>query len=265
MKEGPAPRFLLAHAPTERELERLYWELARIGATSVGKRQPWRYRPASQEELLALAGEALRYDARLLSVLLQFFLEHWQKVDPIELRRQMTRMRWPQALLVVFAFARLATKDPEVRHLVDYLSAGWPRLEPAERFFLDAERPGSRTAERRLGRNLGPYARWGFIGTERPTADAATKAAVGRYDARTRRDILRALLERHGEVTLRDYLEAVDHAVTRQQALTDLHGMPDLELHGHGRAARWRLRTPRPEPARAGPGRATARRRGPPH
>lgn len=248
MSRAPTPRGLLAHPPNERELERVYWELARIGAPSVGKRRPWRYRPAGREELVALAGDMLRYDPRLLSVLLQLFLERWEKLDPVELRRQMRRMRWPQALLVVFAFARLATTDAEVRHLVDYLSAGWPRVEPAERFFLDAERPGSRTAERRLGRNLGPYARWGFIGAERPTADAAAKTVIGRYDARTRRDILRALLERRGEVTLRDYLEAVEHAVTRQQALADLHGVPGLALVGHGRAARWRRADPPKRP-----------------
>ena len=152
----------------------------------------------------------------------------------------MKGMRWPQALLVVLGFARLATSDAELRHLIDYLSAGWPRVEPAERFFLDAEKPGSRMAERHLGRNLGPYARWGFLGTERPTADVATKRVVGRYDSRTRRDILQALLNRRGEVTLGDYLAAVEHAITRQQALADVRRSPGLELVGRGRAARWR-------------------------
>jgi hypothetical protein len=49
-----------------------------------------------------------------------------------------------------------------------------------ERFFLDAERPGSRVALRRVGRNLGAYARWGFIASERPVADPISKRAVGR-------------------------------------------------------------------------------------
>jgi hypothetical protein len=144
---------------------------------------------------------------------------------------------------VVLDFARLATADPELRRFADYVTADWPRLGTAERFFLDAERPGSRTAERRLGRNLQPYARWGFVGVERPIADLATKRTVGRYDARTRRTILRELAERRGVVTLAEYLAAVDHSITRQQALADLRTA--LVLEGHGRGARWRFRSRR--------------------
>lgn len=236
------PRGLLAHAPTTSELERLYEELAKIGAPSVGRHRPWRYRPESREALVALAGEMLRHDPRLLTILLQLFLLRWRDLNPLELRLQMARMRWPQALGVVLGFVRLATSDPELRHFADYLMAGWPRLGTGERFFFDAERPGSRTAERRLGRNLAPYAEWGFVGTERPIADAASKRTVGRYDARTRRAILLDLVKRRGAITLGDYLQAVDRSITRQQALADLRRSADLELVGRGRGARWRLR-----------------------
>lgn len=239
---------LLVHVPTQAELERLYHELARLGAPSIGRDRPWPYRPEGTEALLALAGEMLRHDARLLGILLQLFLEHWQELNPLELRRQMKTMRWPQALGVVLGFVRLATADAELRRFVAYVSSGWPRVGPGERFFFDADQPGSRMAERRLGRNLSPYAAWGFIGTERPVADAMTKRTVGRYDARTRRDILHALVERRASVTLGEYLTAVDHSVTRQQALADLRASPDLEVVGHGRGARWRLaKTPRAE------------------
>jgi len=231
---------LSRRAPTKAHLERLYHELAHAGAPSVGRPIRWTYRPQSTEELIALAGEMLRYDPRLLSILLQWVLEHWQELDPAALRRQMRRMRWPQALCVVFEFARSASREPELRYMADYVSAGWPCVEPSERFFVDVERPGSRVAVRKLGRNLGAYARWGFVGTERPVADVDTKRAVGRYDAQTRRRILDRLIEQRGELTLADYLDAVDHAVSRQQAHADLASHPQLELHGRGGGARWR-------------------------
>lgn len=63
-------RGLLEHAPTDQELERLYYELARIGAPSVGRRQPWKYAPRDLEQLVVLACEMLRFDPRLLSILL---------------------------------------------------------------------------------------------------------------------------------------------------------------------------------------------------
>jgi hypothetical protein len=230
---------LLRRVPTRTDLERLYHELARAGAPSVGRAAGWPYRPRSLEDLLALAGEMLRHDPRLLSILLQLVLSAWPRLDPSALRRAMRAMRWPQALAVVFDFARLASADPELRRMCDYVCAGWPRVDPPERFFLDAERPGSRTAARRLGRNLAPYARWGFVGTERPIADAATRRTVGRYDARTRRRILDDLVDRARSFTLADYLDAVDRAVSRQQARADLSKHPRLRPVGHGRGARW--------------------------
>ncbi|MBI2896200.1 MAG: hypothetical protein HYY06_21760 [Deltaproteobacteria bacterium] len=235
---------LLRHPPTEAELERLYHELALAGARSIGRRRPWAYRPVGLESLLALAGEMLRYDPRLLGILLQLILERWGDLNPLELRRQMTAMRWPQALLVVLSFARIASLDPELRRFIDYVSAGWPRVQPAERFFVDTEKPGTRMAERRFGRNLQQYARWGFLGTERPTADTATRSVLGRYDARTRRDILAALISRRDEVSLGDYLSAVDHSISRQQALADLRRL-GLEPVGRGRGTRWHRRSPR--------------------
>jgi hypothetical protein len=238
---------LLQHPPTQAELERLYFELAQVGATSVGRKRPWSYRPDSFESLLALAGEMLRFDARLLSILVQLFLARWQALNPLSLRGKLLSMRWPQALLVVLEFAKEASDDAEFRYLADYLAAGFGRIEPSERFFLDMERPGSRTAERRLGRNLAAYARWGFIGSERPIVDPVTKRALGRYDARTRRAILRDLIERNGELSLAEYLDAVDHAISRQQALADLRSSPGLRLRGHGRGAKWTRQTVPPK------------------
>ncbi len=233
---------LLAHAPTEAELERLYHDLAALGAPSVGRNRPWPYRPRSREQLVALAGEMLRYDARLLSILLQYFLGHWSTLDPLQLRSAMRGMRWPQALLVVLEFVKAETSDAELRHMADYLGAGFTRIDPVERFFLDAERPASRMAQRSLGRNLRAYARWGFVGHEKPIVDVTTKRTVGRYDAETRIRILSELAATTESFSLADYLAAVDHAVSRQQALVDLRGVPNLRPTGHGRGARWRVK-----------------------
>ena len=233
-------RGLLQRAPEQSDLERLYLELAHAGAPAVGRDRPWPYDPRNIEELLALSGEMMRHDPRLLSILLQWMIEHWSKLNPLELRAQMRRMRWPQALCVVLEFARRASTEPELRYLADYVTKGWPRIDSPQRFFFDAERPGSRTAIRKLGRNLEAYARWGFVGTERPVADVDTKETVGRYDAKTRRRILDRLLEKSGELTLAEYLDAVDHAVSRQQAHADLAAHPELEVEGHGRGARWK-------------------------
>ncbi|HTU58153.1 MAG TPA: hypothetical protein VMF89_06960, partial [Polyangiales bacterium] len=203
-------RAALTHAPTPDELARLYHELAQLGATSVGERKPWLYQPASKEDLVVLASQMMRYDARLLSILVQWLVRHYQQLNPLHVRRVLQTTRWPQSLLVALEFARVSAADPELAAFVKYVSSGFERLDPAERFFLDSERPGSRGAARNLGRNLAPYAHWGFIGQERPTVDAVSKRSVGRYDAETRRRILEELADRFTDFSIADYLSAVD-------------------------------------------------------
>ncbi len=234
-----SPLGLLQRPPTQADLERLYRELAELGAPCVGRASEWPYSPKSSEELLILAGEMLRFDPRLLSILLQFSLEHWRELNPIALRDGMHRMRWPQALLVVFEFAREATKDSELRYLIDYLGAGFGRLAPAERFFLDAERPGSRMGRRKAGRNLKALGRWGFIGSERPTVSIASKRRVGGFDASTRALVRARLADRRGPFSLREYIDALDEGISRQQAYLDLRDDPDFTVEGRGRGARW--------------------------
>lgn len=234
-------RGLLARPPTDDDLARVYHELARLGAPAVGRRAPWPYRAPRRERLLALAAEMSRYDARLLSILLELLVTRWRDANPVWLRDEMHRMRWPQALCVVLEFAKAASRDAELAYFVDYLQRGWGRVDRAERFAIGGERPGSRMAARHLGRNLAAYGRWGFIGTERPTWSATGKQVVGRYDATTRRAILGDLLARQPTLRLADYLDAVDHTITRQQALADLRAHEGLRPIGRGRGARWQL------------------------
>jgi hypothetical protein len=234
---------LLKHAPTQSELARLYHELARVGASSVGERKAWPYAPSSLEELIVLASQMLRYDPRLLSILVQWLRSSYGELDPQELRRKLRQTRWPQSLLVALEFAKLGARDPELNALADYVAAGFARVEPAERFFFDTESPGSRAAARNLGRNLAPYARWGFLGQERPIVDPISKRALGRYDIETRRRILKELVERRETFSIADYLSSVDHGISRQQALADLTAYTGIEPIGQGRGARWRRKS----------------------
>lgn len=238
---------LLLRAPTQPELERLYHELAALGAPSVGRRARWPYKPGSREQLLALAGEMLRYDARLLSILLELMLMSWPDTNPLALRKAMRPMKAPQALLVVLEFAREADKNAELRYFVEYVGAGIGRVSPTERFFLDGPRPGGRLDRRQGARSLTAYSKWGFVGQERPATSANAKTQVGHYDARTRELIRRGLVERHGGFTMTQYLDAVDHGVTRQQAYQDLRRDGTLSLVGRGRGARWQAANQAPD------------------
>jgi hypothetical protein len=102
---------------------------------------------------------------------------------------------------------------------------------------------------RRAGRSLTAYSRWGFIATERPSISAPQQTLVGRYDAATRRRIRHALAERKPEFKMSEYLAALDHAITRQQAYQELRRDPDFETTGRGREAHWRRSHSKPSRA----------------
>ncbi len=238
---SPRPRPLaLVRVPTEPDLSRAYYELAERGAPLVGRKTAWPYHPQNDEELACLVAEMARYDARLLGALVELCVERWRTCSPMVLRDAMRRMRTPQALCVAVEFAREAARDREMTLWARHVSADWPRLDPVQHFFVDDVRPGERTAKRRLGRALHEYARWGFVAVERPTLDPHRKIRIGRYDARSRRAILDTLRAEQSEgLGLGDYLESVDHSVTRQQALADLRAA-GLSPDRRGPGARWR-------------------------
>ncbi len=239
----PTP-LALVRVPTDADLARAYHELALRGAPLAGRAARWPYHPESDEALICLLSEMARYDARLLGALVELCLERWPRLSPMALRLAMRRMRRPQAACVVVEFARGAVNDRELALWARHVSADWPRLDPAEHFFVDDVRPAERTAARRVGRSLAAYSRWGFIAVERPTLDPFRKIRLGRYDARSRQTILEGLTGTAGGVTLVDYLDAIDHSVSRQQAITDLrrHGLaPDR----HGPGAAWRAKRSR--------------------
>ncbi len=241
-RSAKASRARLIRAPTEDDLARLYWELAQRGAPTVGARKAWPYRPRDEEELFGLAAEMARHDARALGVLVATIARRWRGLNPVRLRDAMRGMHAPQALCVVLDFAREAELDRELALFVRYVTADWPKVDPAVHFFVDDVRPGERTASSRTGRSLVAYARWGFIGVERPTVDAFSKRTVGRYDAATRRRIAEALTERTPEgITLASYLDAIDGSISRQQGVVDLRAA-GLHPSGRGPRAVWARR-----------------------
>ncbi len=234
----------LARVPTDDDLSRMYYELARRGASTVGRRARWPYTPRSDEELLALGAQMSRHDARLLGALVELCLRGWRELSPVKLRAAMSATRCPQALCVVVDFARDAARDRELTLWARHVTADWPRVDPAAHFFVDDVRPGERMAARRLGRSLALYSRWGFRAVERPTIDPHRKTRVGRYDAETRRAVLDGLLARGEGVSVSELLAALDHSISRQQALVDLRAA-GLVPSRRGPGARWSRRARR--------------------
>lgn len=226
--------------PTEKHLARLYFELGKIGARSVGKKNSWPYQVADKEALFALAAEWSRQDPRLLEIIVQYGLRHWQQLFGQRLRQEMHSMETPQTLCVVASFVQSAKpQDKECQIFWNYVTAGLQPVEP-QFYFRDLYLPGSRLARRAALESLQEFKSWGFLGRERIIVDPATKRGVGHWDQDARLHVLRRLLGAKKKIQISDYLEEIKQTISRQQALLDLKALKAKPV-GQGRSAGWEM------------------------
>lgn len=226
--------------PTEEHLSRVYYELAQIGANSVGAKKKWPYRPTSIEELIALAADMSRHDPRLFGILVSFFHSHWHSIDPLKLRGQYSEMDTPQVIAVVAEFL-LSLDDvlPEKRFFLEYLQRGLKAV-PLQFFYQHLYKPGGNMSGRAIDSPLSEYKRWGFLAREAPVLDEESRRTVGTRDASSRKNILLRLFDQRDSIGISDYLKALDFKISRQQALLDLKSIDGIECVGRGRGAKWR-------------------------
>lgn len=224
---------MLKQPPTNFHLSRIYYELAGIGAECVGEKKAWPYDTQSSEELLALACDMSRFDPRLVDILVGYFSKRWTEVNPAKLRGFYGKMQTPQTVAVICEFLLGSAESEELKYFVSYLMAG---LKPvaAQFYFRDLYSVGGRLAQRATEEGLFEYKKWGFLACERPFS-------MGTLDAASRKNILRRLFEKKGEVSLKDYLNAVRFSISRQQALLDIKSSGMAIGTGQGRGAKWKL------------------------
>lgn len=231
---------MLKQIPTTAHLGRMYYELARIGASCAGENNRWPYEVKAKEELIALACDMSRHDPRLFDILVEYFVRHWQDVNPASLRNYYKSMKTPQTVAVICEFLAEAQSDDEAQYFASYVSMG---LGPVatQFYFHNLYSPGGSLARRAAEEGLSEYKKWGFLACERPTVDIAERRTKGSFDATSRRNILKRVLNEKREITIGDYLSALSHSISRQQALLDIKTSGFAKSIGSGRGAKWRL------------------------
>ena len=137
---------MLKRIPSENDLSRLYYELARVGASAIGSRKPWPYHPKSLEELLVLACSMVRYDPRLLGILIIYFKDFWEDIHLIKLRKALAIGETPQVIGIIGEFVKRELRNPEVTYLFEYLTRGMKPV-PLQLFFIGTYPFGSRHLE----------------------------------------------------------------------------------------------------------------------
>jgi hypothetical protein len=224
----------------QREVARLYHELAAVGGRVEGRRLPWRFGSPSAEEVVVLAAQAARYDPRLLWAVVELVARRYDGLNPLLLRRAARRARWPATLAVALDFARRANPSEELEAYARFVTGG---IVPArgERFFLGSRAFGGAQARRDAEESLSEYKRWGYLGREEPFAKELGTLAHGTLGRPERLNLLRRLADRQGSITLADYVAALRGRASARQASRDLRDAAFLVKEGHTRGARYRV------------------------
>lgn len=232
---------MLLTTPTEEHLSRMYHELAQHGADSEGVKYEWPYNPQTLEELFCLAADMSRYDPRLLSILVRFLLNNWKKINPTLIRQNYASMKTPETVAVIAEFLKnKEDTDRDLPYFIKYLQS---RLSPVptQFYFFHLYPVAGFLAEQAADMPLAEYKRWGFLAREAPVINETGKQTVGTLDASTRKNILRELFEKKKQVKLSEYLEILNHRISRQQALLDIASFKNVRRVGHGPGARWKM------------------------
>lgn len=230
----------LFQKPTDSHLRRLYYELGKIGARSVGRKEKWPYRIEQPETLLALAADWTRHDPRLLEVMLQFALSGWQAWKPQEIREASKKMETPQTWGVIAGFVQAAKpEDMELGYFWEYVVRG---LKPVadQYYFFDLYTIGGEFSRQATRESLQQFRDWGFFGKERIIIHPQTKEEVGHWGQNERLNILRRLFRKTPSLKVADYLREICHTVSRQQAIQDLRKVGG-HATGSGRGSVWVL------------------------
>lgn len=216
----------------------MYYELAKIGAKATGEEGPWPYKIENPESLIALAADMSRYDPRLLSILVEYLTQHWQDFNPCLLRTLMLTMDSPQTLLVVLHFVQWEIHQPEARYFYEYLASGYHPVS-TQLYFKNLYPPASHSMIRASEEPVQEFLDWGFLARERPILYDKNRKTLGHWGPQARQNIILRLLQKKESFTLAEYLNCVDHTISRQQALTDLKSFSKIIMKGKGRNAVW--------------------------
>ncbi|MBX7148022.1 hypothetical protein K1X76_02965 [bacterium] len=227
--------------PNIQQLSRLYYELGKIGARAVGENKAWDETPQSLEALLALAADWSRYDARLFGILVDYCYDHWKNINPLLLRQNMQQMQTPQTLLVIFNFIYSSHPNTELEYYYNYLTKGYKPLS-TQLYFMNLYGAGTPLMEKAATESLKEYLDWGFLAREKPILYGKNRETIGHWAINQRENILKRILKEKKTITLSEYLTALDHSLSRQQALIDLQNYTPIKSISKGRASYWTLR-----------------------
>lgn len=220
-------------SPKERST--LYFTLSKNGAFCVGEKRGKQFDQLPLEQLLAIACEDSRFSPRLLGVLIDFFARQYRSINPFALAAARRAIPTPQTLGVVGAFACNLCEDADLHAFFEIVLRD---LKPApwQYYYNSQTRPRPEQRADELIFSPLEFKKWGFWSNMDPfLKERRPKATPWKFSPESRQAILRDLLAKHRRIQMGDYLSALGHSISRQQAYLDLQSMKGVRKVGEKR------------------------------
>lgn len=224
-----------------RDLEKLYHDLALSGAACSNPLPQKALRYISTPEILFCeACEATRFDPRLLEIVVHHFGRELLTLNPLQIRLQMQNMQTPQTVGVALEFIKLLRTDVLSRDIVHFITKPLAAVSPQLYYVGVYTKPLSSSILKAIEMPLQEFSRWGFLAHEGVVLknDFARKT-LGTLALPSRLQIIKYLLQTQKQFSIGDYLKALHHQISRQQAFLDLKNCGLVKLIGENKGGKW--------------------------
>ena len=192
---------------------------------------------------LALWSQWTRFDPRLGELLVEWFARCWTKQDPIALNAALRTQPWPAAIGPILETAALI-QTIELELFRNWLRVVMTTFLPApnEQFFIGLNKVAGPRMIREAGAASKVFRRWGFLSSEVLLAKGSALGRRTLVSPLARLNVLNDLLAIKHEISVNDYLFALNGLVSRRQAERDLAGHPGLRARGFTRRRTYTLK-----------------------
>ncbi len=108
---------------------------------------------------------------------------------------------------------------------------------PTQLFYRNLYPIGSRSMEETIAKPLWPFKKWGFLASDPPLLKERIEKFPYLFDSSSRKRILETIAKNQNGFRLADYLKAIHHSVSRQQALKDIRSLSGIRKKGRGKGS----------------------------
>ena len=232
------------HIPDEAQLEKAYNAL--LHSTT----------PKPNSDELAQYANWSRFDPRLAEIWVGYMAEHWQEINPLELRTMALKSPWPATLGVLLEFSKTLVQTNPKSPVENQLYKHWNKLvvtslPPAksELYFIGLRPLGSAETLNDASLSSLEYEKWGYLSREnllakKRVAGSSRISRISCISKDKRLAILIDLVKVGRLLRTPDYWDAIDRCISLRQAERDIKNSGYFKSKGQTRSMVW-LRLPR--------------------